>query len=401
VSGRRRAQLADRRLFDEVNALMTRLFQEGRSLGVLESVRARWLDLWREHCEDGRSHRLSTADLGWLASLGWQLEMIEENYRGAAAILRVYLEHPDVDQDHPINGMSLKSQYAQSLLGAGDEAEALAILRSVIEVEERKDQRVAALMAFCPLFYYCSDQPPKERASTELTDLVERVVRRLLRSEAVWVRSPEVTYAELYDLMEGFRCPPPGPLATELESLWDLHEKEPDSPNLRARWPALWREYLEGDHLWTARPGDAASAFSLGWDIMMNDGRFEEAAALATLALEHPKFRQMGPQFHVEWRCALAAARLSEGDEAGALPAFHSAIDTPEPKAARAALRAAREYVEVFCRRRPGSERASPELTHLAAEVVRRLRRRKTLPVQPGERARYSELCGLLESAAR
>jgi hypothetical protein len=353
-----------------------------------------------QHCEGERAHSLSIYDVGWLASLGWQVAEIEDDHRGAIEALRPYLEHPARGEDDLTSRLIFDGYYAQSLLFAGEEREALRILRAMIEEPRARpsDALTAARIAFSPLHFFLQEQPEEGPASPELAELVEEVARRQRRGR-IWLQAGSApTFGLLRDLLEATLPFLPGPLYDEVESLEDRFDREGPSPELQESWRRIWEQYLADDRLIHAPIDEVTAVTHLGWALAMGEGRWTEAGELIDRFLTHPRVRQATPENRAEMECARAASRLCAGEEAEALAQFRSQIDNPDRRAARAALKQVWEHLMDYCEERKAAP-ASAELLDLAEEAIRRLRRRKNVWSRPPGAATCADVAALLRTA--
>jgi len=164
-----------------------------------QAVRDRWQEAWREEVA---GDRLGSADLETTYNLlwgGWHLAVHEGRYRDAADLFASYFAHPDITGADWSDVHSARHWLAYSLLEAGDEAEALAHLRLL--VEEPTHRRNALREAKITLLNFLHDKDHTTIASEALTEVVQEIVHRMKRRNVRrWVRDSK-SYDELLQLL--------------------------------------------------------------------------------------------------------------------------------------------------------------------------------------------------------
>jgi hypothetical protein len=103
--------------------------------------------------------------------------------------------------------MTLQAWYAGSLLLAGEEAEALRVLGSLLDDPPTKG-RTHLYLVRNALLASCPERPGAERAAPALVELVEEVTRRLRRRKRAWCRpTGGATWEDLATLLQTTRAP--------------------------------------------------------------------------------------------------------------------------------------------------------------------------------------------------
>jgi hypothetical protein len=160
-----------------------------------------------------------------------------------------------------------------------------------------------------------------------------------------------------------------------------------------ARWQALSDEAIGGDRLFTADIGDAATFLLPGWTIAMQRRDYPAAAALLRRFFEHPAASQADRVDRIEFSSRLATSLLAAGEEGEGLGIHWGLLAAERAADVRLSLLVMRGLLQEFCREeKPPAELASPGLTDMVEEVVRRLRRWRPRWRRLPARASYAEL---------
>jgi hypothetical protein len=181
-------------------------------------------------------------------------------------------------------------------------------------------------------------------------------------------------------------------------SLFELGVQDLSSTLVRSLWSVLWRECVEGERLVAANVDAAACILHLGYYLALTDGDTPLAVQRLRRILDHPQAHRTIRANTWAFRCDLAFTALYTGDEAQALGIWRSFIEGDDRRLAGRVMRTTRFYLLLFFDERDGAELASEELTAFVQDLIRRLRRRRSVVSGVPVRAPFAMLRDLLAS---
>jgi hypothetical protein len=181
-------------------------------------------------------------------------------------------------------------------------------------------------------------------------------------------------------------------------SLSELGVQDLSSTLARSLWSALWRECVEGERLAATDVDAAACILHLGYYLALKDGDTALAAQRLQRFLDHPQADLLDRANTGAFCCDLAFTALYTGDEARALDAWCSFIEGDDRRLAGRVMRTTRFYLLLLFEERDGAELASEEMTAFVQDLIRCLRRRRSVVAGVPVRAPYAMLRDLLAS---
>ncbi|NLC58736.1 MAG: hypothetical protein GX774_18025 [Armatimonadetes bacterium] len=141
-------------------------------------LKAAWEQLWRDTLAGERLAHSAIRHACMVLSLGASIAVAEGDYARSVELLRSYFAHPDIENAQCECRASLGCNLADSLLHLGEEAEALALYRQVLNSDNKPC--AAKALAFAREFVrdFCLEQEATAVASPALTGFVAEVAER-------------------------------------------------------------------------------------------------------------------------------------------------------------------------------------------------------------------------------
>lgn len=174
--------------------------------GPTPELQADWDAWWQEVAAGERLAALPPSDADLVVGIGARIAIAAGDRRGAIDLLRRYLAHPRIEEAQPTDRAFVTCWLACHLLAVGEAAEAVALVRGLLESDDRRLLQDARALARGLLFEFCMDQERDRPAPPELIGLVEDVVRHWRPAVSRRLREG-ATYRQVADRIDRTRPP--------------------------------------------------------------------------------------------------------------------------------------------------------------------------------------------------